>query len=332
MVTTAILTKYQPTKIKEILIVLLMASSSLAQDGSITEHTLEHGGLLRSYLLYVPASYDGTTGWPLVISYHGRGVDLTNHMSGTGMNKEADGAQYIVAYPQGLEVATSRGPAPGWNMFGGTLSDNDDMGFSLELINQIKANYLIDPSRVHLAGWSMGAGFAYEVACLQSDQIASFAAVSQQMAKPQIRACSPDRAMSFLQIHGTADPASSFDGSAPFFGPAPETAAFWGTLNNCSPDPTSMEIEDEVTEDNSTVTLFEYTVCDSGSEVLFYQVNDGGHGWPGPGVFDERFDLGNWNRDINASFEILTFFGRNPLPQFGTAVEKSTWGAVKSDY
>jgi len=37
-------------------------------------------------------------------------------------------------------------------------------------------------------------------------------------------------------------------------------------------------------------------------------------------------------RDINASFEILTFFGRNPLPQSGTAVEKSTWGTVKSDF
>ena len=94
----------------------------------------------------------------------------------------------------------------------------------------------------------------------------------------------------------------------------------------------SVEIEDKVPEDDSTVTLFEYTGCDSGSEVLFYQVNDGGHGWPGDGVFDSRFDLGNWNKDINASLEILSFFGRNPPPQPGTAVDTSTWGAVKTDF
>ena len=70
----------------------------------------------------------------------------------------------------------------------------------------------------------------------------------------------------------------------------------------------SVEIEDKVPEDDSTVTLFEYMGCDSGSEILFYQVNDGGHGWPGDGVFDSRFDLGNWNKDINASLEILSFF------------------------
>ena len=92
----------------------------------------------------------------------------------------------------------------------------------------------------------MGAGIAFDIACLHSNQIASFAAVSSQMLNPQIQVCSPDRAMSLLQIHGTADPANSFDGSAPWIRPAPETAAFWGNLNNCSPDPTSSEIEDEV--------------------------------------------------------------------------------------
>ena len=48
-------------------------------------------------------------------------------------------------------------------------------------------------------------------------------------------------------------------------------------------------------------------------------------------LFDDRIDLGNWNRDLNASLEILTFFGRNPMPQTDTAIEISTWGNVKTD-
>ena len=324
-------TKSHSLNFKGSLFLLLIASMGFAQEGSINERTLEHGGTIRSYVLYVPASYDGTTEWPLIVSYHGYRVDLNNHMNGTRMNIEADMARYIVAYPQGLDVNHPRGTAPGWN-FTGQLSENDDVGFSLEVINDIKADYLINPSRVHLTGWSMGAGIAYNVACLHSEQIASLAAVSQQMLQPQIFACTPDRAMSFLQIHGTEDPAVSFEGRSPFSRPAPETAAFWGSLNNCSLDPTSVELEDKVPEDDSTVTLIEYTGCDSGSEVLFYKVNDGGHGWPGDGVFESTLDLGNWNKDINASLEILSFFGRNPPPQAATAIETSTWGTVKTDF
>ena len=147
------------------LFLLLSASMGFAQEGSINERTLEHGGTIRSYVLYVPASYDGTTEWPLIVSYHGYRVDLNNHMNGTRMNIEAYVARYIVAYPRGLDVIHPRGTAPGWN-FTGQLSENDDVDFSLEVINDIKADYRINPSRVHLTGWSMGAGIAYNVACL----------------------------------------------------------------------------------------------------------------------------------------------------------------------
>ena len=93
------------TNVKGILIILLMVSTGFAQDGSINERTLEHGDSVRSYLLYVPASYDGTTEWPLAVSYHGYRVDLNHHMNVTRMNIEADVAQYIVAYPQGIVLA-----------------------------------------------------------------------------------------------------------------------------------------------------------------------------------------------------------------------------------
>ena len=100
------------------LLILLMVCTGFAQDGSINERTLELGDSVRSYLLYVPASYDGTTEWPLVVSYHGYRVDLSNHINGSRMNIEADVAQYIVAYPQGLVVNHPAGAAPGWNITG----------------------------------------------------------------------------------------------------------------------------------------------------------------------------------------------------------------------
>ncbi len=106
-------TKSRLTNLKGGLFLLLIASTGFAQDGAIKERSLEHGESIRSYLLYVPASYDSTTEWPLIVSYHGYRVDLNNHINGTRMNVEADVAQYIVAYPQGLEVNHPAGAAPG---------------------------------------------------------------------------------------------------------------------------------------------------------------------------------------------------------------------------
>ena len=247
------------------------------------------------------------------------------------MDIEADGAEFLVAYPQGLSVNNPvlNSSGAGWNI-AGLLADHDDVDFSLELVNHVQEDYAVDPLRVHVVGHSMGASMVYELACGQFDRIASFAAVSTQMAGLQVESCTPERPMSFLQVHGTADPNIGFDGieGAIPFPPAPATAAFWAGLNNCAPEPVTTEIEDLATDDNSTVTLFEYTECDPQSEVLFYQVNEGGHTWPGGRSRPSAF--GPTNRDINASAEILDFFARNPLPQSATAVEMSTWGTVKS--
>ena len=40
--------------------------------GYISE-TIQHDGLIREYSIYVPASYDGTTNFPLLFNLHGGG-------------------------------------------------------------------------------------------------------------------------------------------------------------------------------------------------------------------------------------------------------------------
>ncbi|MDZ4699673.1 MAG: hypothetical protein SH809_08220, partial [Rhodothermales bacterium] len=53
---------------------LCMCVTARAQNGTYFEGSLEVGDSLRTYLLYVPATYDGTQEWPLVVSYHGFNV------------------------------------------------------------------------------------------------------------------------------------------------------------------------------------------------------------------------------------------------------------------
>ena len=299
--------------ISTVIFLLLCSTSAFAQNGRLEERSFIHNDSLRSYLLYVPSSYTGSSEWPLVLNFHGFTDTAEGQVEVSQMNRAADRAKYLIAYPQGLLVLNPAFPfvSTGWNLLG-LLSENDDLDFSKKVVEHIRSDYAIDQSRVHATGNSMGAGWSYELACNASDVFSAIAAVANQMAQIQIDLCSPDKPIPFLQIHGTADPIVPYDGFAAGdfpIPPAPATAAFWAEQNDCSPEPQMKELTDSDPEDESTVTLFEYEDCDTNAPVRFYRVNDGGHTWPGGG---NQFPFnGVINRDINASAQILAFFHRN---------------------
>lgn len=279
-----------------------------------------HDDSLRSYLLYVPASYDGSEAWPLVINYHGFNNTAASQMHISQMNLVADTANFLIAYPQGLLVNNPflGFSATGWNI-DGTLSDNDDMSFTSQLIDQISAGFAVDPARVYVTGWSMGGNLAFQVSCELPDRIAAVASVANQMSDGQMQNCNPGRPIPALLMHGTADPIVPFEGDGVLFSTAYNTSSFWASQNNCSPDSLVTDLDDMVTTDSSTVTLIEYTNCDADAKVLLYRINSGGHAWPGGAPLPPFF--GNVNRDINASSEIWNFFNQfehpdhAPVPQ-----------------
>ena len=120
--------------------------------------------------------------------------------------------------------------------------------------------------------------------------------------------CVPSRPVSILHMQGTDDfliPA----GGNEYFLPLEAVTEYWAGINGCDAVPDSTELEDLNTDDNSTVTLFEYNNCESDYEVLLYRINGGGHTVPG-----EDGGMGNTNMDINANVEIWNFFRRNTRP------------------
>ena len=62
--------------------------------------TIQHGGLIREYSIYVPASYDGTTNFPLLFNLHGGGGTIASHIDIADMSPIADTANFIVVCPQ----------------------------------------------------------------------------------------------------------------------------------------------------------------------------------------------------------------------------------------
>ena len=49
---------------------LLFCSTLYAQDGTVHNKSITIDSVVRDYILYVPAVYDGQEEWPLVINYH----------------------------------------------------------------------------------------------------------------------------------------------------------------------------------------------------------------------------------------------------------------------
>ena len=125
--------------IKQLISLILFITTlnvSFAQ-GYISE-TIQHDGLTREYSIYVPASYDGTTSFPLLFNFHGGGGHIASQIAIADMSPIADTANFIVVYPQ-ARPDPSDGNSFNWiPKVPGTF---DDVPFFSSLIDTIASNY-----------------------------------------------------------------------------------------------------------------------------------------------------------------------------------------------
>ena len=70
----------------------------------LTSQTLVHDGVIRDFLMYVPASYDGSVDVPLVLNFHGNGLTAEVHMGMADMRPIAEEENFIAIYPQGVPL------------------------------------------------------------------------------------------------------------------------------------------------------------------------------------------------------------------------------------
>jgi polyhydroxybutyrate depolymerase len=252
------------------------------------EFTLIHDGLIRTYRLHIPEGYTGDSLYPLVINMHGLNSNAFEEEVYTAFNSVADTAGLFVAYPNGIDGT--------WNISSAT--GTDDVGFISALIDTVDLQYSIDLNRVYATGMSMGGFMSYRLACELSNRIAAIASVTGLQA---FYPCNPDRPVPILQFHGTADPVVPYAG-------VPATISHWVNHNLCPLDPITTDLPDIDTNDNSTVTVFYYGLCEESTEVILYTINNGEHTWPGATII-----IGVTNQDIKASNEIWNFFKKYNL-------------------
>ena len=204
----------------------------------------------RKVLVHLPAGHDATQPAPLVLAFHGGGGDA-GYMADDakyGLQKKADAAGFVVAFPNGYSKLPSAKFAT-WNA-GGCCGDardrgSDDVGFARAVVQAIQARYAIDRDRVFATGMSNGGMLSHRLACEAADVFRAVASVAGTDATAR---CTPSRPVSVLHIHAKDDDHVLFSGGAGAaafrdeskvmaFTSVPETVSRWVQRDRCTAPP-----------------------------------------------------------------------------------------------
>ena len=281
---------------KLILLIICLPLFTLGQQ--TINASINHGGITRDYILYVPNSYVTGNQVLLVFNFHGYSSNATQQMWYGDFRAIADTAGFIIVHPEGT---LDNSGATHWNVGWGGSTVND-INFTSTLIDSIASEYSINLDRVYSTGMSNGGFMSYQLACELSDRIAAIASVTGSMNLGWFNSCNPSHPMPVMEIHGTLDPTVSYNASS-FTESIPNIMDFWKNFNNCNSTAIVTNVPNTNTADGCTA---EHQIWENGSNgvtVEHYKIIDGEHSWPGA-----LFPNGITNQDINAAEKIWEFF------------------------
>lgn len=258
---------------------------------------LTSGGQQRTYIVHVPAGYDGGKRTPLVVAYPGYGQPADSLAVYDGLDAVSDTSGFVVVTPNAL------GSPQFWNQ-GNSAGLPDDVQFTKDLLAKLEGELCIDTARVYTAGYSNGGGMALRAACEMPQTIAAVAVVSAYYP-----GCTAD--VPLIAFHGTADPVVPFEGgkSGPFpdvnFPVVRRAVSEWARTLGCDGLAT-------ISHPSQNVELSTYSRCERGDgEALLYTVLGGGHTWPGATLVLSPL-LGSTTDEINASTTMWEFLEAHP--------------------
>ncbi len=269
-----------------------------------------HGSLLaagttRKYHLHIPAGGEGAA--PLVIALHGGGGKASGMNILTHLNEIADRHKFIVCCPEGIDHK--------WND-GRRATENgvDDVSFVRVLIEQLCDRYEIDRSRVYATGISNGGFLAQRLALTLPQSIAAVASVAASVADELRVICNSNKPVPILLVLGTEDPLIPFQGGTVggVFGPkgsvlsAAESIDFWVKHNRCRSE--AKLLWQSEPEGGMTAKQMLYESEQAGCPVMVFEIEGGGHTWPGGFQYYSKRFIGKTCRSFDASEEIWKFF------------------------
>lgn len=283
-------------------------------EGDMVLRSLRHDGMTRWYRVYTPPSYDPSLPTPVVFAFHGYTMNAKQMAKSYGIRKLADTEGYIAVFPEGT------GALGGWPLFlyqswnaghccGFAIRNNvDDVGFIDELIDQVAEAWNVDMARVFATGMSNGAMLSYRLAAELPDRFAAIAPVAGNRPIDDI----PTEPIPVIAFHGALDclvPSGAPGCPAEEGSPTQrESLQPFFAVNACV-----LPNGNRPTEVVGDALLFEAPARETGADIHYWWLEDGGHTWPGhPIIGMDRVNL-----DIDATAEMWAFFEDHPAPRTG---------------
>jgi polyhydroxybutyrate depolymerase len=260
----------------------------------------EHNGIIRDYVYYSPSDLPGDA--PLVVVLHGFTDNAENMMKFSKMNILAKENNFAVVYPQGTKDKQSR---TFWNVGYSFHSgiDTDDADFIAKLVRYLQIKHSLSVRNTFLTGMSNGGEMCFLLACKYPGVFRAAAPVAGTMLLSFFDNCNADNPIPLFAVFGTNDKITNYNGDINnndgwgAYQSIPFIKNYWAKSINY----TSVEIDtlpDIIKSDSSFIVREKYLNTQNGKEMLFYNIINGGHDWPGA-----------WgNMDINVSKEIWAFF------------------------
>ena len=290
-----------------------LTNNSLNNSIMVIEYgEINSGKFQREYIYFKPSS--APENCPLVFVCHGYTGTAQGIMNYSEFNNLATEFGFAVCYPQGIEDSYG---STFFNV-GYDFQNNetvDDVAFLEDLISLFSADNSIDSDKVFCTGMSNGGDFCYLLACEASESFRGVAPVSGMIMQDIMDNCSPSQNVGILEIHGTQDNVTYYNGDYNnqdgwgAYPSIPATIDFFVDLYDLELNSTG-NFPNISNNDGSTVSYEKYGVDEECAKVWLYTVNGGGHDWPGA----------YGNMDIDSSREAWLFF--ESLCESPVAIEK----------
>ncbi len=249
--------------------------------------------------MYIPENLPAQA--PLVFVLHGYGGKAEGYCP--QMIETAKKYGFAVCYPQGEKAPKGK---TGWNV-GYPKQEGmktDDIDFICDLAKHVQKKFNLSKVNTFYSGMSNGGEICYIMAMKRPETFAAYASVAGLTMEWAYRSMSPKNAVPLMEIHGTADKTSMWEGDPHNAGgwgkyiSVPHAVGVWSSKAKC----THTEVTELPKKGEHKVILHRHlggTPAWKGgpeTEVRLYEVVGGKHSWA--------------HNDMDTCEEIWKFFSK----------------------
>lgn len=273
-------------------LVMAVSISASAQD----KYHFRHQGIERTYWMFIPDNLSQQA--PLVFVLHGYGGKAEGYCP--QMIETAKRHGFAVCYPQGEKAPKGK---TGWNV-GYPKQEGmktDDIDFICKLARHVQKKFGLSRENTFFSGMSNGGEMCYIMAMQHPEAFTAYASVAGLTMEWAYRSMSPKAAVPLMEIHGTADKTSMWDGDPDNSGgwgeyiSVPLAVGVWAAEAKCTHTQTTV-----LSERNNKVLLHRHLGGSPAwkggpdTEVRLYEIIGGKHSWA--------------HKDMDTCEEIWQFF------------------------